>query len=109
MCIRDRPPTAAGTSPAERWRWSRVIGRVLIDPDGFVRWSCMPGTAFRGPSDGASRRAVPLWCTATQDLEGTDGRPRRCPTTGIADPRPEALSLIHISEPTRLLSISYAV
>src|SRR5678815_3339821 len=92
-----------------------------------------PGKPARVQARTARRVAAPMWSTTRPELHTLSHR-RPSPTrtsTAVADPSrwrqceqdppaqefrdmppvgaPRDLSLIHISEPTRLLSISYAV
>eukprot|EP00658_Telonema_sp_P-2_P026452 TRINITY_DN20681_c0_g1_i2.p2 TRINITY_DN20681_c0_g1~~TRINITY_DN20681_c0_g1_i2.p2 ORF type:complete len:114 (+),score=23.83 TRINITY_DN20681_c0_g1_i2:116-457(+) len=83
MCIRDRSTQSTGEASRSRW---------VCDGGGLKQKEA------RGTGRGGR------WCAAarTRERRSGEGRSRTRTLT-------RTLSLIHISEPTRLLSISYAV
>src|SRR5674536_280057 len=100
MCIRDSSSTAAVPS------WAKGQQRVGL---GQGEADVVAEVADHHRRAG---RAAPGWCGRGGHDEPPAGRPTRIPLPTTRVP-PTAiglwLSLIHISEPTRLLSISYAV
>src|SRR5678816_1362289 len=102
MCIRDsaRPYWGHG--------FAYEAARAAID-DGFFRLAIEDLVAFTVPANRASWRLMErlgMYRDPAEDFDHPsrpEGDPlRRCVLYRL-------LSLIHISEPTRLLSISYAV
>src|SRR5678815_785475 len=105
---RERPrrmfrarPLGCHAEPAWRAHWH---GRGVPLPAGGARGR---GLADREPGPAWG----PLLHAPVREAEGgsTPGRRHRIPDKGPDPRRIFSLSLIHISEPTRLLSISYAV
>src|SRR5678815_4184463 len=106
-----------GSRPAQQAFYARGISDSPVwSPDGqklaFVSDRTdhsfigvfSPGQAIRFVAPSTSRDSQPAWSSDGQRLAFL-----RQPGIGGTPQSPLALSLIHISEPTRLLSISYAV
>src|SRR5678816_3192379 len=99
MCIRDSSYTALRAVTISRDRFMLngrpYLLRLVLD-QGY--W---PQTLMAAPNDEALRQDVEL--AKAMGFNGVRKHQK------IENPRYLYLSLIHISEPTRLLSISYAV
>src|SRR5678815_4014141 len=114
MCIRDRSAGVAGSTepddrgikPGYRTRGGEVWRSPAVDDAPGRR--CVDRTGVRADHRGCE--AFSVW-QAGGELSGTSAARRfqwESAATGTHYQARE-LSLIHISEPTRLLSISYAV
>src|SRR5665254_14983 len=123
MCIRDRGSAHGDRGPGRIGRRGDVRepgprhGRHGRRPGGDDRRPARPGPcpvfggASRRPSPRHGRRSSPPGRRPCRPWRGPGSRtsPRRPIRPGPRSPCALPLSLIHISEPTRLLSISYAV
>src|SRR5678816_908450 len=117
MCIRDSVMTIAGRCLCGAIRWESSAPLVVTR----VCWcrECQYIGAGGGTVNACFRTATFTVTGQTSDYasvadSGNRMHRRFCPSCGTplfseAEVRPHLLSLIHISEPTRLLSISYAV
>src|SRR5678815_6047177 len=104
MCIRDSQPTLAQvTAIVQQAVASNPLGLLAIASTAQTPLAFVPGNVTV-PGASQTTLVTSLVVALYYQLIGTEDVVSR--THGHP---PYALSLIHISEPTRLLSISYAV